>query len=59
MAVYKCTACGYLWDEDAEGQPFSALARCPLCECGPESFVPDRGIDIPLARSSPEAKNRC
>lgn len=39
MAVYKCTVCGYVYDEEKEGKPFSELEKCPVCSAGPEKFV--------------------
>ena len=32
MAVYKCSICGYLYDEENEGKPFSELTECPVCK---------------------------
>ena len=32
MAVYKCGVCGYVYDEDKEGTPFSELKECPVCK---------------------------
>ena len=48
--IYKCTACGYRWDEEAEGKSVLQLRECPLCGHGPECFVPALGIPVPLAR---------
>ena len=31
MARYRCTVCGYIYDEEKEGKPFSALTECPMC----------------------------
>ena len=39
MAVYKCTVCGYVYDEEKEGKPFSELEKCPVCGAEPEKFV--------------------
>ena len=39
MAVYKCTVCGYVYDEEKEGKPFSELEKCPVCSAGSEKFV--------------------
>lgn len=39
MAVYKCTVCGYVYDEEKEGKPFSQLEKCPVCGAKPEKFV--------------------
>ena len=38
MAVYKCTICGYIYDEEKEGRPFSALDACPVCKQPPSKF---------------------
>lgn len=32
MAVYRCTVCGYIYDEEKEGAPLSSLGVCPLCK---------------------------
>ena len=32
MAVWKCGVCGYVYDEDKEGVPFSELKECPVCK---------------------------
>ncbi len=40
MAKYKCTVCGYIYDEEKEGAPFSEMTACPLCKAAPEKFVP-------------------
>lgn len=31
MAKYKCKVCGYVYDEEKEGKPFSELKECPVC----------------------------
>lgn len=31
MAVYKCNVCGFIYDEEKEGKPFSSLTECPVC----------------------------
>lgn len=36
--VYKCSICGYEYDEEKEGKPFSELAECPICKQPPEKF---------------------
>ena len=28
---YKCLLCGYVYDEEKEGKPFSELTNCPVC----------------------------
>lgn len=36
--VYQCSVCGYVYDEEKEGKPFSALTACPVCKQPPEKF---------------------
>lgn len=36
--VYKCSICGYVYDEEKEGKPFSELTECPVCKQPPEKF---------------------
>ncbi len=38
--VYRCSICGYIYDEEKEGKPFSELKECPLCKQPPDKFVP-------------------
>jgi len=41
MEKYKCTICGYIYDEEAEGVKFSDLPddwTCPLCGVGKDMF---------------------
>lgn len=37
--VYKCSICGYVYDEEKEGKPFSELTECPVCKQPPEKFT--------------------
>ncbi len=37
--VYKCSICGYVYDEDEQGKPFSELTECPLCKQSVDKFV--------------------
>ena len=39
MAVYKCSVCGYIYDEEKEGKPFRELEVCPVCKQPAEKFV--------------------
>ena len=32
MAIYKCTICGTIYDEEKEGKPVSELECCPVCK---------------------------
>ncbi len=36
--VYKCSICGYVYDEEKAGKPFSELIHCPVCKQPPERF---------------------
>lgn len=38
--IYKCSVCGYIFDESKEGYPFSELTQCPLCKQPVDKFVP-------------------
>lgn len=39
MAKYKCSVCGYIYDEEIEGKPFSELEACPVCKQPSDKFV--------------------
>ena len=38
--VYRCSVCGYVYDEEKEGKPFSELTECPICKQPVEKFEP-------------------
>lgn len=38
MAKYLCPVCGYIFDEEAEGKPFSELTECPVCGAPADVF---------------------
>lgn len=38
MAKYKCTVCGFIFDEAKENISFSTLKECPVCKQPPEKF---------------------
>jgi rubredoxin len=45
MAIYKCLACGHIYDEDIEGVPFEELSddwACPTCSAD-KSFFDKQG----------------
>ena len=46
MAKYRCPMCGWVYDEQAEGAPFSELERCPMCGAPAAEFYPveDDGV---------------
>lgn len=38
MAQYKCSVCGYVFDEEKEGQSFDEFRECPMCRHPKDSF---------------------
>ena len=30
MAKYKCSVCGFVYDEEAQGAPLDTLKECPV-----------------------------
>lgn len=57
--IYKCSVCGYEYDEEKEGKPFSELTECPICKQPPEKFKalePEKPVS---ACSAPEDKGAC
>lgn len=40
MAKYRCPMCGWIYDEEREGAPFSELERCPMCGVPAAEFSP-------------------
>ncbi len=51
MAVYRCSVCGYVYDEEKEGRPFTELKECPVCKQPPSKFE-----TVSEEKSKPEAK---
>lgn len=39
MAKYRCTICGYIYDEEREEAPFSGLRECPVCHQPADRFT--------------------
>ena len=39
MAKYRCSVCGFIYDEEKEGVPFSELKECPICHQPQEKFT--------------------
>ncbi len=42
FAKYECAACGYIYDEEKEGEKFEDLPEdweCPVCGSGKEDFI--------------------
>ncbi len=50
--VYKCSICGYEYDEEKEGKPFSELEKCPICQQPPEKF---QAVKTPDEHAAPHA----
>ena len=40
---YVCSVCGYIYDEEVEGRPFSELTECPICKQPVSKFEPYGG----------------
>ncbi len=38
MSKYVCSVCGYVYDEEKEGKPFSELDKCPVCGQSVDKF---------------------
>lgn len=50
MARYKCSVCGFIFDEEKEGVSFSGIKECPICkqparvfEKSEEDMAPEEG----------------
>ncbi len=39
MAKYKCSVCGYVFDEEKEGKRFEELEQCPVCKQPVDQFI--------------------
>ena len=39
MAKYRCSVCGFIYDEEKEGRPFSELKECPVCHQPASAFT--------------------
>ena len=50
--VYKCSICGYIYDEEKEGKPFSELTECPLCKQPVDKFEPVATEQAPVSDGS-------
>ncbi|MCI9004288.1 MAG: FMN-binding glutamate synthase family protein [Lachnospiraceae bacterium] len=52
--VYRCSVCGYVYEEEKEGRPFSELKECPLCKQPPEKFEAVKALGQEAARPESE-----
>ena len=53
---YVCSVCGYVYDEEREGKPFSELPeswKCPVCKAAKPLFAPDAPDDVPAPAAEP------
>lgn len=55
--IYKCIVCGYVYDEEKEGKPFSELDQCPVCKQPTEKFKPVEAEKTVEIQSAPETKS--
>ena len=39
MAVYKCSVCGAIYDEEESGKPITELTECPICKQPVSKFI--------------------
>lgn len=39
MAIYRCSICGAIYDEEKAGKPLSSLTECPVCKQPIDKFV--------------------
>lgn len=50
MSIFKCSICGYVYDEESESVPFSQLEAdytCPVCKASKVKFEPAEGKRTP------------
>ncbi len=52
--IYKCSICGYVYDEEKEGKPFSELTQCPVCKQPPEKFEPEEAEKTVETQAEPK-----
>ncbi len=56
MARYKCSVCGYIFDEEKEGRPFEELTECPVCKAPAEKFVKLEEEEQPAASEAEKSE---
>lgn len=56
MAKYRCSVCGYIYDEESEGAPFSALKECRSATSPPKNSLFIRRTTAP-SRCAPKLSN--
>ncbi len=55
MAIYKCSICGYVFDEEKEGKKFDELECCPAC-MQPVSMFEKVSDSEPEQKASPQSE---
>lgn len=58
MAVYKCTICGFVFDEVAEGKSFDSLDICPRCKQPADKFREIPANEQAAATPAPKASEK-
>ena len=55
--IYRCSVCGYIFDEEKEGRSFSELTKCPVCgqPTGQFKRLEEGSEGVPQAPEAPEA----
>lgn len=56
MAKYRCSVCGFIYDEEKEGAPFSALSECPVCHQPASAFQLYEDVSDTGQERKPERK---
>lgn len=50
MAKYKCSICGYIFDEAAEGKSFAELEVCPVCQQPKSNLIKLEAEEAPAVK---------
>lgn len=56
MAKYRCSVCGFIYDEEKEGAPFSTLSECPVCHQPASAFQLYEDVSDTGQERKPERK---
>jgi len=56
MSKYRCSICGYVYDEEKEGKPFSELTECPVCHQSAELF--QKLEEVELNQNAPSGERK-
>ena len=54
MAIYQCSICGAIFDEEKEGRKLAELTECPVCKQPISKFERIDGYEHPEAAVKPE-----